>query len=398
MALVNQSNKSPRLLSQLRNRPIVVLFVANSARVGGGNRVMMDVMWSVDRMGYRPLLASPGRGPLTEWAKKHGFRAHVVPDGDWNGRVSLARRTAQLSWLMLRNRVRLVHAAAHTCYRAAGVAAAITGARRVCHLGAPPTGAELRWAFQSGPDVVIACHDRQAREVLPTLASLRPSCRVVSVPNGVDLRRFAWTERGRERWRFGARHVVLIPASLSEAKGYSEFLDAASVIHAELLGDCAFVAVGGNGESVYQARLKDRALRLGIGERVHFLGWQDDMPAILSAADVVVLPSYSEGMPLSVLEAMACERPVVATRVGGIPDAVVDGVTGALIDSRNAVQLAERILALLRDPARARAMGRAGRKRARDFFSLDRTTTQVLGIYGQLLNPNKLTRQSDQAS
>jgi len=129
------------------------------------------------------------------------------------------------------------------------------------------------------------------------------------------------------------------------------------------------------------------AVDLGLADRVRFLGWRPDVADVLQAADVVTLPSRAEGLPLAVLEAMACARPVVATPVGGVPDAVVDEVTGLLIPPDDPHRLAAAILRLLRDRDTAGRMGAAGRRRVEESFSLEGFASGVEAVYQDLLAP-----------
>ena len=115
--------------------PAVVMYVANASHIGGGNRSLMDIIMGINRSRYEPMLIAPREGALVEWAVASGVPCEIIPDGDWSGRVGLMRRTAQLTATMARTRTRIVHTAAHTCYRAAGVAARLLGVSRVCHLG-----------------------------------------------------------------------------------------------------------------------------------------------------------------------------------------------------------------------------------------------------------------------
>jgi len=156
-----------------------VLYIANSARIGGGNRVLMDLIAGLDRSRFRPQLVIPFAGSLGEWARREGVECQVIPDGDWHGRVGLARRTTRLASAIVRSRARIVHANSHTCYRAAGLAGALTGAARVCHLGFPPELDELRWSFRYGPELVIGCHNQQANEVgaQPPIVRFTRACR-----------------------------------------------------------------------------------------------------------------------------------------------------------------------------------------------------------------------------
>ena len=131
------------------------------------------------------------------------------------------------------------------------------------------------------------------------------------------------------------------------------------------------------------------AVDLGLADRVRFLGWRPDVADVLQAADVVTLPSRAEGLPLAVLEAMACARPVVATPVGGVPDAVVDEVTGLLIPPDDRHRLAAAILRLLRDRDTAGRMGAAGRRRVEESFSLEGFASGVEAVYRDLLTPGQ---------
>ena len=342
-------------------------------------------MTRLDGSRFRPILIAPAAGPVTEWGHANGVQTAVVAAGDWAGRVALGRRAAALAALILRMRVRIVHATAPTCYRAAGLAGTITGIARVCHLGFPPADGELAWSFQFGPDAVIACYDGQAREIGSEIQRIRPRCRLASIPNGIDTHLYSHRVRKSERWRFGGQHVIIIVGHLSEVKGYPTFLRAARQI-LDAVGGCEFLALGG--ETIapgYRSYLDRLAGDLGVTEHVHFLGWHPEVAEIVGSADVMVLPSTAEGLPLAVLEAMACAIPVVATNVGGTPEAVVDGQTGFLVTPGDHDALASRITRLLRDAELSRRFGDAGRQRAISLFSLDRVVEQVERLYGELL-------------
>jgi glycosyltransferase involved in cell wall biosynthesis len=139
------------------------------------------------------------------------------------------------------------------------------------------------------------------------------------------------------------------------------------------------------GEGAERPRLEARARSLGVADRVHFLGHRDDVPELLAACDLFVLPSLYEGLPLSVLEAMAASRPVVATDVGGTGEAVVQGETGLLVRPGAPAELGEAIRALLGDRARAARMGLAGQARAARDFSTRRMLAEVSEVYDELL-------------
>ena len=139
------------------------------------------------------------------------------------------------------------------------------------------------------------------------------------------------------------------------------------------------------GDGPDREALERLAHDLGVVKRCLFLGYQEDVARFYDAIDVLLLPSVNEGTPVSVIEALAAERPAVATRVGGIPDVVRDGVDGFLVDSDEPDALAERLAELAADPLRRTAMGEAGRARVLERYAVDRLVDDVDALYRQLL-------------
>jgi glycosyltransferase involved in cell wall biosynthesis len=349
---------------------------------------MMELVTGLDRSRFEPVIVSPGRGPLTEWAAARQLPSFVVRPR--TGALGELRRSAALALLAARTRARIVHATAQTCYRAASLAGLLTRARRVCHLGFPPDAGELEWAFRFGVEAVIACYHGQVREVAPAVRRRSRAARVVAIDYGIDVSVFRPPKDGHvdaaSPLRRGAGFVALIVGHLSEVKGYPWFVEAARRV-AEALPQVRFLALGGETASPgYRVRLEEKIAGSGLGDRFELLGWRDDVAGVLRAADVMVLPSLAEGLPIAILEAMACARPVIGTTVNGIPEAVVDGVNGFVVPPRDAEALARAILKLARDPQLAAAMGREGRKRAVQDYGKDRYVADVQQLYQSLLS------------
>jgi glycosyltransferase involved in cell wall biosynthesis len=278
---------------------------------------------------------------------------------------------------------------APTCYRAAAIVGRVMGVPRVCHLGFPPEPGEIARSFWSGPEALVGCFDGQTAPLQDQMRGLSPQCRVLDIPNGIDTIRFspdpARRAAGRARLPAGDAPLVMIVGHLSAVKGYPVFLRAAAAVR-ELHPDCHFAALGG--ETVadgYLAHLQSEAGALGLGDRMHFLGWRDDVPEVIAAADIVVLPSWSEGLPLAVLEAMACGKPVVAAAIGGLTDTVLPGVTGELVPPRRPDLLAAELERLLSDELRLLRYGRAAVIRARTRYGWSRVARETERVYSQLL-------------
>jgi glycosyltransferase involved in cell wall biosynthesis len=131
--------------------------------------------------------------------------------------------------------------------------------------------------------------------------------------------------------------------------------------------------------------IKALAASLGLAGEVHFLGTRRDVPDLLNAMDIFVLPSYSEGVSLALLEAMAAGLPVIATAVGGLPEVVTDGENGLLIPPRDAEALATALARLLEASDFAKKLGQNARKHVREHFSLDRLGREINEIYEELV-------------
>jgi glycosyltransferase involved in cell wall biosynthesis len=178
-------------------------------------------------------------------------------------------------------------------------------------------------------------------------------------------------------------------ARLSERKGISFLLDAVKILTdgGRRLA-CLVVGGGGSGSQRKIDILKQRAESLGISQYIYFTGRRSDIPDILSLMDVFILPSLAEGLGRSLLEAMAAGRPVVASNVGGIPEAVEDGKTGILVPPQEAQCLARAVAFLLDSPERACEMGRAGRRKAEKLFDEKKMIDHICSLYEELLNRN----------
>jgi glycosyltransferase involved in cell wall biosynthesis len=205
------------------------------------------------------------------------------------------------------------------------------------------------------------------------------------VPNGVDLARIDAARPGPEvRRELGLPDdlpVIGLVGRLDHwGKGHKELFTAMAQLKERRPGRALIVGGGRRMEEV-----RALAASLGLADRVHFLGSRPDVPDLLHAMDIFVLPSYREGVSLALLEAMAAGLPVIATAVGGTPEAVTDGVTGLLIPPRDADALAGALTRLLSDPALAKKLGGNASKAVAEKFSLERLGRQVNEIYGELV-------------
>ena len=252
---------------------------------------------------------------------------------------------------------------------------------------------EHTWSFQGRPlrrfldrelvarlaDVFVAVSGEDRRKMIE-VEGVDPA-KIRLIPNGIpspangagaDVRAELGIEPGAP--------VLGVVCELRAQKALEVLFEAAALLLAEF--PTLKVLVAGDGPE--RARLEEGARRLGVADTVLFLGIRRDVPAVLAAVDVAVLSSDYEGSPLSVMEYMAAAKPVVSTRVGGVPELVQEDVHGLLVEPRDPEALAEAVARLLRDPALAKRLGTEGRKRQQREFSLEAMVGRIEDLYEEL--------------
>jgi glycosyltransferase involved in cell wall biosynthesis len=205
---------------------------------------------------------------------------------------------------------------------------------------------------------------------------------------GCDPEKFAFNEVARidlrKKWDIPPKGIVFIfIGRVLKAKGIFELLEAFCLL-TKKLPDAYLIFVG---EGKDKKNLVKKAVRIGISNRVIFIGRrpQEELPHWLSMSDILMLPSYSEGLPNVVAEAMACQRPVIATKVGGIPEIIADGKSGILVEPKDSVTLADAMQRVARDKDLRFRMGDLGRKIVIEKFSWDENIRKIINLYNSII-------------
>jgi glycosyltransferase involved in cell wall biosynthesis len=243
--------------------------------------------------------------------------------------------------------------------------------------------------LQSGTDMMIASSEAVRRSFIRR--GIRPA-KIVVIHNSVDLARFGAVDREAARratrqafgWDEG-HFVVGTVARLERIKGLDYLIEAAKTV-AEALPEARFLVVG---DGPQREDLLGRVRHLELGERCIFAGLRSDVPQILPAFDLFVLPSLSEALGIVAIEALASGVPVVASRVGGVPEVVIHGKTGLLVPPGDAAQLAQAILRMAANPAKARQWAERGQKRVRQMFDVNRLAEAQGGLYQRFLEKKR---------
>jgi glycosyltransferase involved in cell wall biosynthesis len=378
-----------------------ILRVITRLNIGGPALHATLLTERLDPHRYDSLLVAgtedPGEGNYLALRGRNLERLVVVPalGRGIHGRHDVAAFT-QLVRLMRRTRPHIVHTHTAKAGTLGRLAAWVAGVPMVVHTY---HGHVLRGYFPPAKTRVFAAIERVlarrtdrllavSETVRTDLLDMGIGCpqRFVLMPLGLDLEPYIGcvSSRGALRTELGLAGdtpLVGIVARLVHIKAHEVFLEAAARV-VRVLPGCGFLIVG-DGER--RAELHDRVVALGLDRQVRFLGWRRDLERIYADLDLVALTSRNEGLPVSLIEAMAAGCAVVATRVGGVPDLVEDGVTGVLVPSGHPVALAEAMTALLRDPVRRQAFGQAGQKRVAPMFGADRLLRDMARLYSELL-------------
>ena len=352
--------------------PVVrVAHLVETLEVGGLEKLLVDFARHADRSRFALQVVTLGeRGRLADEVEALGgkvFALRARPGIKPGSVLRLARH-------LRRERVDVLHTHSEGPLLYGAAASALARVPRVIHtrhhgpdLGSPKHVLLLMAAASRWVDRVVCVADDGARH---SVAEGVAASKVVTVWNGIDLARFAYlgpTSGG----------PAVIVGRLVPEKDHATLLRALAILKRAEPGFRLEIA----GDGPCSGELQALAVELGLGESVRFLGRVDDVPALLGRAGLLVLSSWLEGTSLTLLEAMARGLPVVATRVGGNPEVVVEGETGLLVPPREPAPLAAAMLALWRDPGRARALGLAGRERAERSFDVRRTVQRYEQIY-----------------
>ena len=365
-------------------RPVRVVEILATAGSGGAQEHLYSLLTRMDRDRFDVSVVALSDGTTVRRLERAGIPVCVIDEPDDDAAV------AALAGHLLGARAEVIH---NHMYRAE-----IVGTRAALAVGAA-TGRK--------PLVISTVHSSRIRSDIDQdlLRALTPSMdRLIAVSraivhkihveqregapielihNGVDLERYG--HEGpcctlREEYELEAEsQLVGVVARLEPEKGHVTLLEAwPSVV--ERVPSSVLLVVG---EGSRRVALEAQALALGIVGRVVFTGLRDDIPAVTAALDVAVLPSYREAQGLTILEAMALSRPVVATNVGGIPEMVEDGVTGLLVRPRDPDGLADAIVRLLQDHPFADTIARAGHDLVHRKFCIDGMVASVEEIYAE---------------
>jgi glycosyltransferase involved in cell wall biosynthesis len=349
-------------------KPRRVLHVLGTAEPAGFGifRIVESLAAAVDPAKYEIHACFLQPGELAERLQHTAVKATCV---NWNGCIRNPWGAARYAALLRSLEFSIIHQ--HTGGRLlTGMGRLLTHARLVRNLH----GRASELTGMVSPDIGLPQHDVLiANSRIVAEYSQKPNA-VVIYP-GINVSDFSVP-------RAAHKGVVIGTACRLELiKGLHHLLGAIKILAFEFPDLRLEIA----GDGSLRGTLEQKSRELGLSGIVSFLGWREDLPAVMAGWDIFVIPSLDEGFGMAALEAMATGLPVIASAVGGLCELVQDGETGWLVPRAAPVELAQRLSQLIRDSGTREAMGVAGRKRASDEFSTSRMVDQTVAVYDGLL-------------
>jgi glycosyltransferase involved in cell wall biosynthesis len=404
------------------SEPIRVLFmVAEYDRISGGQQSLLQLLKALPAYGVEPLVCFPAAGRCSDAFERAGIPIVIIPGPPMltsygqhllrRSRLSALKifftQMAPYSWRVMREmrrrRIGILHCNSVRSLLFAGFMPRVFGCKVVWHVRGQllPFNRTVRRVAEKLANRIIVVARALTEEITPRA---RYKCR--RIYNGIDEHSIVATNGAKLALPFGEKNgqkIVATVAAVTPFKGYHHLLSAARLMKERMADQHQpiFLCVGDFFDKKYAAHLQKLVAEYDL-KNFYFLGWQENPFPYYRLADVVVLPTVEreelkvgdevievrsgEGLPRTVLEAMYCEKPTIATSVAGVPEQIIDGETGILVPPSNPEALAEAILRLLGAPATTREqMGKSASARARDTFSTARMVRETVDVYRELL-------------
>lgn len=377
-------------MNSTNSAAVNILYISHLSELHGAERVLLLHMENINRERFNPFVVLPTDGPLRDRLNEIDIPTYIVPMKPWicpsglseerfifSLATHLKDNISVLINIIKEKKIDIVQTNTSTIIDGA-IASALTSTSHIWHIH------EILRDSPSFKDTL------KLEVVYDAISSL--SSRVVSVSravdsqfkniplgkrcviyNGIDMEKYAGGASSGIREELDLKRdvpLVFSVGSIIETKGYRYLVEAIPGVISRC-GVVHFIIVGAAIDGALYGEIRSSIEKMGIGKYVSFMGCRNDIPKILRDADLFIMPSVREAFPLSLLEAMASGKPVVATRCGGPEEMVVEGETGYLVSPRSADAIEDTIVKMLKDRERARYMGENGRRRVRESFGLD---------------------------
>jgi glycosyltransferase involved in cell wall biosynthesis len=356
-----------------------ILFINSIQMFGGGEVWMLRTLRALQERGHRVWLCCRPETELAKRAVAQGVPVKLLTfRGDFDPFT-----IAQLAWLMKHEQIEVVLTNMDKELRLGGIAAKIAGVSAVIPRRGIDYPLKNRWRYRLAYNVLAAriiANSEATKQALLRNAPWLDSERIEVIYNGIDMQPFLQPSRRclRTEWGVPQQAPLLgFVGQLDERKGIDVLLKAFERVHRQV-PQVRLVLVG---RGALQETIESEVRRQNWGSAVLLPGFMDDVVSVMQAIDILLLPSLWEGFGIVLIEAMAAGKPAISTNTSSMPEIIVDGQTGYLVPPNNAEILADRVIELLQNPLRREQFGSAARRRAAEFFTLDRMIDQLENLF-----------------
>jgi len=370
---------------------IRALHLVEDLKIGGAERIIATIATGLNKQNFDVIIWCIARGgEVADELKEAGVKVNILGIFNYHNPINILK----LARLLKKAKPDIVHTHGYFASVIGRIASKIAGILiLINHVHSTYWDYKKRHIlmerFLSLFTHKIICCSKAVEDFVRDHERIKPAKTLV-IYNGVDGDRFSLPKNTSSvKAQLGidsGDSVVGIISSLTPHKGHKYLFQAAPMI-LDASPPAKFLIVG---DGILREKLEKQIKNLDLASYVIFTGTRKDIPDLLSTMDIFVLPSCErEGLGISIIEAMAAEKPVVAADIGGIPEVVKNGETGFLIPPRNPEALARAIIELLRNPRKAKTMGKQGRKRFKEKFTNKRMLSEVENLYEALINQKK---------
>lgn len=366
---------------------IKVLYICGTAHIGGAEVSLLNLIKRINREYFLPQVVLPQRGLLFDKIAQQGVEVNVTPLMEFSRKkwLPFLFSTLKLAFLIRKEKIDLVHANSIYIAEQSFFAAKLAGIPCLCHVRdlAPVLGAgKLRsFAFRK-MQRLIAISEAVKKDLVEKLHI--PEDKITRIYNGVDTDQFSpdiCGDKFRDEFKLGAEKLVGMIARFSPEKGQETFLKAAAEV-LKTYKEVGFVIAGDAklGSQNYKEEMIVLSNKLGLQGKVVFTGFRDDLPQVLAALDILVVPSRAEPFGRVIIEAFACGTPVIASNSGATNELISDKC-GILFALDSIGELTRSIICLLEDEVLAERLATTARKIVKERFDIQQHVLELERLY-----------------
>lgn len=377
----------------MSNKPHNILYIQGVTRMGGSIESLLGLLKGLDKKKFNPIVVTSRKGRFFDELRCLGVETEVIKMGMWRKWKSLLKIPFSLysiQRVIKRKNISLIHSNTLWDNPYGVIPARLKKVLSICHIRNTFTNDKIKKYHLSGVDRIICVSDEIRRGFDGWKLEDE---KTVTIYNGVDTRQFNDKVKGdtiRKEFEIEDRKILIgVVGRVDRTKGQDLLIKAFASLnkrHENLM--LMIIGESSLQDRRYFFKLKDLANSLKLREKVIFTGYRKDIPKITAAFDIAVcpsLPSSNEGFGRSIIEAMAMKKPVVASATGGIPEVVVNSITGEIVPPGDSEKLADAIEKLVGDEKIRLAMGEKGYERVIEKFTMEKNIREIEKVYLELL-------------